>query len=461
MIRTRRDVAALTLADAAKARTQEWHPVLDTYAHGVRLMDQLGEDDPRSWLWAANTHGIPTGTRPRPLWNQCAHASWAFLPWHRAYLAWFEATIRELTGDEEWRLPYWDYSVPGDTADRTIPVEFSVETRTVDGQAVPNPLYRPQRSAAPIPRDDVGIVDAMAHTRYVRRFPAFGFGGTDRVGFDGATTVEMRPHNFVHGGIAGRNGLMGSTTTAARDPVFWLHHANIDRLWEVWRGLPGSIELTDPGGAPRLLVVQWRSATFAFGAAGSPATYTMDDVEDTRALDYVYESATLPDDLAAAVEERRGAVRAGREMAVDDTEPTWLPVAATFGLTSGEERDVPLERGARLLPDASPAGLLVELAGVSAMAPHQAYAVEVRATPDAQAHRAGRFSTFGLAGTPETEERSYVVDLSSVLPDLLAEGWSGGRLSVRVVPDEGAADSADDEDRSIHVRQVTVYLQTP
>ena len=81
--------------------------------------------------------------------------------------------------------------------------------------------------------------------------------------------------------------------------------------------------------------------------------------------------------------------------------------------------------------------------------------------PDAQAHRAGRVSTSGLAGTPETEERSYAVDLSSVLPDLLAEGWSGGQLSVRLVPDEGAADSADDEDRSIHVRQVTVYLQTP
>ena len=79
--------------------------------------------------------------------------------------------------------------------------------------------------------------------------------------------------------------------------------------------------MTDPGGAPLLLVTQWRSATFAFGEAGSPATYTMDDVEDTRALDYVYESTALPEDLAAAVEERRGTVRAGREMTADDTKP--------------------------------------------------------------------------------------------------------------------------------------------
>ena len=144
-------------------------------------MSRLREDDPRSWLWAANTHGIPTGTRPRPSWSQCAHASWAFLPWHRAYLAWFEATIRRLTGDEEWRLPYWDHSVPGDRADRTMPVEFGVETRTVGGEVVPNPLYRAERSAAPIPRDDVGTVEALAHTRYVRRFPAFRHPPTSRV----------------------------------------------------------------------------------------------------------------------------------------------------------------------------------------------------------------------------------------------------------------------------------------
>ncbi len=72
MTSTRRDVAGLTLADEAKARTQEWHPVLDTYARGVSLMSRLREDDPRSWRWAANTHGIPTGTRPRPPWSQYA-----------------------------------------------------------------------------------------------------------------------------------------------------------------------------------------------------------------------------------------------------------------------------------------------------------------------------------------------------------------------------------------------------
>jgi hypothetical protein len=65
-----------------------------------------------------------------------------------------------------------------------------------------------------------------------------------------------------------------------------------------------------------------------------------------------------------------------------------------------------------------------------------------------------------LAGTAPEEERNFLVDASAILPDLLAEGWTGGQLSVRVVPEAGRSDS-DDPDRAIHVEQLTVYAQTP
>ncbi len=44
-------------------------------------------------------------------------------------------------------------------------------------------------------------------------------------------------------------------------------------------------------------------------------------------------------------------------------------------------------------------------------------------------------------------------------PGLAGQGWPAGQVSVRVVPEE----RRDDEDaaRSIHIRQVTVYVQTP
>jgi tyrosinase len=461
MTRIRHDVAGLTLGDATKAETQDWHPVLDTYARGVALMRDLDDDDPRSWVWAANTHGIPPGTPPRPTWAQCAHGSVFFLPWHRAYLAWFEETVRALTGDDGWALPYWDYSVPGDEADRSLPVEFRVQTRMVDGNVVGNPLFAGGRNDDAIPTDDVDIVAALSERRFVRSFQS-GFGGVDPDLSNGL--VEMLPHNYVHVDIG---GLMRSPSTAGRDPIFWLHHANIDRLWEVWRGLPGSIALTDPGAASTLLVTQWRSSIFVFGDPGSPSTYSMDAVENLDTLGYVYESTDLPDDLATAVEEARGAAVAARGVvAVEETEPQWEPVAATFNLTSGEDRDIPIAGGAEAFARAgatglstSPAGLLVELAGVRATDPHAVYVVELRVAPDAEPHRAGRFSTFGLAGTQETEERTYLVDASSVLPDLLDEGWSGGQLSITVVPEAGRADSAD-TDKGIRVRQVTIYAPT-
>jgi len=60
----------------------------------------------------------------------------------------------------------------------------------------------------------------------------------------------------------------------------------------------------------------------------------------------------------------------------------------------------------------------------------------------------------------KTEERNYVVDASAILGDLAEEGWSGGQLSVTVVPEEGRPDS-DDAEKRIHIRQVTVYVQNP
>ena len=64
---TRVDVWSISLGTVTAARSQAWHPVLDTYAQGVEAMRAL---DPqltvRSWRYAANTHGIDAQTPPRP-----------------------------------------------------------------------------------------------------------------------------------------------------------------------------------------------------------------------------------------------------------------------------------------------------------------------------------------------------------------------------------------------------------
>ncbi|XP_077228282.1 polyphenol oxidase, chloroplastic-like [Tasmannia lanceolata] len=59
----------------------------------------------------------------------------------------------------------------------------------------------------------------------------------------GAGSLELCPHNTVHNWTGDRNQPygedMGIFYSAARDPIFYTHHSNIDRLWTIWKTLPG------------------------------------------------------------------------------------------------------------------------------------------------------------------------------------------------------------------------------
>ena len=59
----------------------------------------LPASDPRNWYRQAIVHLL-----------DCPHANWWFLPWHRGYLFHFEAICRELSGDPEFALPFWDWT---------------------------------------------------------------------------------------------------------------------------------------------------------------------------------------------------------------------------------------------------------------------------------------------------------------------------------------------------------------
>src|SRR5262249_32316556 len=73
--------------------------VLDSYKKGIREMLNRPPTDPRNWYRNAFIHAFP-----------CPHQKWWFLAWHRAYIGWLEATIREFSSDPEFALPYWDWT---------------------------------------------------------------------------------------------------------------------------------------------------------------------------------------------------------------------------------------------------------------------------------------------------------------------------------------------------------------
>jgi hypothetical protein len=229
---------------------------------GVATMKARPPSDHRSWFFQAAIHayndalyadalakdpGVAKVDRER-YWNKCTHfgqSSANFLIWHRAYLYYFERILRDASGDPGFALPYWDYS----QADaRVFPQIFA--SRFLDEERTPNPLYHANRELAFVVgalslSPDIGAATpAIGSDSFFSDIGTTGFGGDI---LDSEHTelglLEQRPHNDIHlavgGVVGGNNGAMADVKTAAFDPVFFVHHANIDRMWATWSCAPG------------------------------------------------------------------------------------------------------------------------------------------------------------------------------------------------------------------------------
>src|SRR5262245_34597697 len=241
--------------------------VLDAYRLAISKMREIDEANdvngvptkPLGWRYQASLHGISTAdgtplTHDR-LWNTCRHNSWFFLAWHRLYLHRFERIVQHHLEDETWSLPYWDYT-KGDVESRRIPATFRetlcdnalyTPARDEDmnqGSPIPDPFWS---AAVPLALDDFALPLDDARN-------SFGGGIVEDVTPVRARgSLENLPHGTVHGVVG---GWMGAFASAGHDPIFWLHHANLDRLWEVWlHARPGRVNPSDP---------TWLNTKFAF-----------------------------------------------------------------------------------------------------------------------------------------------------------------------------------------------------
>jgi tyrosinase len=260
-------------------------PVLTAYGDAVAAMQAKPKHDPTSWEFQASIHGTLSPS-PRAAWNQCRHGTWYFVSWHRMYLYYFERIVRAqviaLGGPHDWALPYWNYDGGGDH--NTLPLAFRRRTRH-DGS--PNPLHVHNRN--PGINAGAGLPPAITSPAFALGRPSFtgasefGGGATSPLGQFWSSTgrLEQTPHNDVHVAVG---GLMGDPDTAAQDPIFWLHHANIDRLWWLWQK-----EHSNPTRA------KWTDHAFEFkDVDGSDASLTSADVEKiVHQLRYTYDEAAV------------------------------------------------------------------------------------------------------------------------------------------------------------------------
>ena len=213
----RRDVSELDEND----------PDLLSYQDAIIKMRALPDEHPHSWKTQFEIHG-----------KLCEHRSWFFLPWHRAYLYYYEDIIRELSGNENFALPYWDWS-----AHPELPTSFREEG---------SPLHHPRAitdTSTPwlestIPSE---IERQLESTVFTVIFGQEADTISTRTLADGTLKVTLNrfrsgaleggAHNIIHSKLGGKRppwSDMGATEMAANDPIFWCHHANVDRLWAEW-----------------------------------------------------------------------------------------------------------------------------------------------------------------------------------------------------------------------------------
>lgn len=220
----------------------------------MRDLSVSSPSDPRGWMQQANVHCFNCSGGYDPS-NVEIHGGWWFLPWHRCYLHVHERILGSLIQDPTFRLAYWDWDTYPKHA--IVPPPFMAQ----------GSLWDSFRGAGPSDTIPVGITDpaSMQIVMGTQGTAAF-MGGDPSQGLSGA--IENSPHGPVHiwtgetspgespeppgcffpntpGGQPvdqSQNGCldMGVLATAAQDPVFFAHHSNIDRLWDVWLNTPGS-----------------------------------------------------------------------------------------------------------------------------------------------------------------------------------------------------------------------------
>jgi tyrosinase len=262
-----------------------------------------------SWWDLFTWWHVAAMTWPTPGGGNRAHGGPVFAPWHRLYLRRLEQAIQSVTGDATFGLPYWDWSTDGQLAPAAqLSAPIWSRVGPPQGPITTGPFGALRIRLLANPADNrIYVVPARPISRAAGqqspRLPdltdqraALLDGTFDRASWDRsadsfrnklegwqdpreAVPPRQSPwmHNRVHVFVGG-SMLPGSSPN---DPVFFLNHCNVDRIWEGWLTQRGRTYVPGAGQGPPghrindpLLSIAWPSMTAA--QVLDPAGATLD-----------------------------------------------------------------------------------------------------------------------------------------------------------------------------------------
>jgi Common central domain of tyrosinase len=211
-----------------------------------------------------------------------AHRGSAFGPWHREFLRQFEHDLQQVSGNPELTIPYWDWTTdraptdPGfpfttdfmggfgnsltgvvSTGPFADPTTWRINIRRSTDSTVSLKRSRGLPAGSDLPtRDDVLLalgVTPFPDGRWPSAYDAAPFNGdlpqtnpefANQVLASFRKYLEVLLHDGIHNWVgevwqvsptARDGGQMSFPAVSVNDPVFFLHHANVDRLWAIWQ----------------------------------------------------------------------------------------------------------------------------------------------------------------------------------------------------------------------------------
>jgi len=210
-----------------------------------RMMSRI---DNRGYQFLAGVHGwLQEYCEHPPKLDEMGRPLHLFLPWHRAYMYYFERYLQIALGDNDIGLCWWNWRSQVSESEG-IPKAYSERTYSDgSGSRKPNPLFkfrmnfrgrdRVNGQDRVINRDTNRAVGQLFDIRYIRERATESNADIPQLRqIDDFTQFSERLrnwwHNYIHGYVGGD---MSDPNLAAYDPIFYPHHSNIDRIWAIWQ----------------------------------------------------------------------------------------------------------------------------------------------------------------------------------------------------------------------------------